>query len=129
MFDRDCTTSSCFINYSTLNIEHDLEDYFNQGIRICTSQHRNHIVKGPIFSLTFVDVFIVDLLMQDKFETMNVINRRSKKKSSKKNLKREEIGYAAYLTWSIIHTTLAQCHLASTLILIQVAQKSHILSN
>ena len=59
-FERDRTTSSNIINYSTLNDEHDWEDYVTFSLEInpkknSTSNNCSWIKVCPIFNPIFPD--------------------------------------------------------------------------
>ena len=78
IFKRDWTTSSNFINYFTLNSEHNWEDLcmhsMDQQTCIPIYNH-NYTMGGSIFNPVVVDAFILDMLIKFKFHCVDVINR------------------------------------------------------
>ena len=64
-------------NYSTLNIEHNWEDLciMLRNQQTCTSDNHNYIMGGPNFQSSLWTCFIVDLLMQHKFCSVNLVGR------------------------------------------------------
>lgn len=76
----DWTTSSKCNHYSAFNNEHGYiwEDQYMQLVRnmqqICTSNNHNWIKWGHIFQYEFCWCFIVGLLLQYKFQCVNLIS-------------------------------------------------------
>ena len=68
---------SCYINnLSTLNNEHNCGDLciHSRNQQTCTSNNSKYMRRGLIFNPIFVNV-IVDVLMQLKFDCVNIIGR------------------------------------------------------